>query len=59
MTSIIYNLFFLLITIFVLLRTIGFAVYEIKELDNKVGGVVVICFSILVVIFVNIMMWIR
>ena len=48
MTSVIYKLFFLLLTI-----------YEIKELDNKTGGVVVICFSVLVIIFANIMMWIR
>ncbi|MBP9921621.1 MAG: hypothetical protein KBF09_00510, partial [Clostridia bacterium] len=59
MTSVIYKLFFLLLTIWILLKAIGFAIYEIKELDNKTGGVVVICFSVLVIIFANIMMWIR
>ena len=59
MTSVIYKLFFLLLTIWILLKAIGFAIYEIKELDNKTGGVVVICFSGLVIIFANIMMWIR
>lgn len=51
--------YFLLLTIWILLKAIGFAIYEIKELDNKTGGVVVICFSVLVIIFANIMMWIR
>ena len=46
MTSVIYKLFFLLLTIWILLKAIGFAIYEIKELDNKTGGVVVICFSV-------------
>ncbi len=59
MTNIIYNLFFLLISIFILLRAIGYAIYEIKELNNKVGGITIISFSILVVIFANIMMWIN
>ena len=59
MTSVIYKLFFLLLTIWILLKAIGLAIYEIKELDNKTGGVVVICFSVLVIIFANIMMWIR
>ncbi len=59
MTSIIYNLIFLLLTIFILLKAIGYAIYEIKELKNKIGGISVISFSILVTMFVNIMMWIR
>ena len=45
MTSVIYKLFFLLLTIWILLKA--------------TGGVVVICFSVLVIIFANIMMWIR
>ena len=39
MTSVIYKLFFLLLTIWILLKAIGFAIYEIKELDNKTGGI--------------------
>ena len=41
MTSVIYKLFFLLLTIWILLKAIGFAI------------------SVLVIIFANIMMWIR
>lgn len=59
MTNIIYDLIFLLISIFILLKAIGYAIYEIKELNNKVGGITIISFSILVIIFANIMMWIH
>lgn len=59
MTSIIYNLIFLFITIFILLKVIGYAIYEIQKLDNKVGGITIISFSSFVVIFANVMMWIK
>lgn len=59
MKNIIYDLTFLLISIFILLKAIGYAIYEIKELNNKVGGITIISFSILVIIFANIMMWIH
>lgn len=59
MTNIIYDLTFLLISIFILLKAIGYAIYEIKKLNNKVGGITIISFSILVIIFANIMMWIH
>lgn len=59
MTSIIYDLIFLIITIFILLKVLGYAIYEIKELNNKSGGITVISFSTLVVIFANVMMWIK
>lgn len=59
MNHIIYFIVFLIITIYILLKAIGYAIYEIKELNNKIGGIFVISFSTLVVIFVNIMMLIR
>lgn len=59
MNSIVYNIIFLILTLYILLKTIGYAIYEIKELNNKIGGIVVISFSTLVVVFVNIMMLIR
>lgn len=59
MNHIIYFIVFLIITIYILLKAIGYAIYEIKELNNKIGGIVVISFSTLVVFFVNIMMLIR
>ncbi len=59
MISIIYNFIFLLITLFILLKVIGYAIYEIKQLKNKVGGIVIISFSSAIVLLVNIIMWIR
>ena len=59
MNSIIYFIVFLIITLYILLKAIGYAIYEIKEQNNKIGGIVIISFSTLVVIFVNIMMLIR
>ena len=40
MTSVIYRLFFLLLTIWILLKAIGFAIYEIKELDNDYSEII-------------------
>ena len=59
MTSFIYDLIFLFITIFILLKVIGYAIYEIKEFNNKSGGIIIISFSSLVVIFANVMMWLK
>ena len=59
MNSIVYNIIFLILTLYILLKTIGYAIYEMKECNNKVGGIVVISFSTAVVIFSNIMLLIR
>ena len=59
MNSIVYNIIFLILTLYILLKTIGYAIYEMKACNNKVGGIVVISFSTAVVVFVNIMMLIR
>lgn len=56
MPNIIYYIFFLLVSIYSLLKSIGYAFYEIKELNNKVGGVSIIIFSIFVVILSNLLM---
>ena len=57
MAYIIYNVIFLLISIYILLKTIGYGLYEFNEKKNKSGGTVVIVFSTLVVIFSNVMMF--
>ena len=56
MNSIFYDIIFLLISLYILLKAIGYGLYEIKEKTNKSGGITVITFSILVVIFANIVM---
>lgn len=56
MINAIYNIFFFLISIYILLKAIGYSIYEISENKNKSGGIIVIAFSMLVTIFSNIMM---
>lgn len=55
----IYHFVFVIVTIFVLIKTISYGLYEIKTQNNKSGGIAVICFSIIVVIFTNIISFLR
>lgn len=59
MVSFIFHIIFTLITIYTLLQVIGFALYEINELKNKFGGIIVITFSIIVILFSNFVVWIN
>ena len=59
MSEFIYNLFFLLVTLYIMIKSIFYGIYEINNNSNKSGGVTVIIVSILVVIFSNIMMFIK
>ena len=51
MQVLIYNFLFIITSIFILFKVIGYGIYEIKEMQNKVGGITVITFSTLVTIF--------
>ncbi len=55
----IYHFTFIVVTVFVLMKTISYGLYEIKTQNNKSGGIAVICFSIIVVIFANIISLLR
>lgn len=55
MQTLIYNFLFIITSIFILFKAIGYGIYEIKEMENKSGGITVIIFSTLVVIFFIIM----
>ena len=57
LSSIVYHILFLIFSLYILLRTIGYALYEINTIQNKVGGISVIVFSVLVVIFSNVIVW--
>ena len=57
MASLILHIIFLLLSIYALFKVIGFAIYEIKEMNNKWGGIIVISFSLLVTIFANYVIW--
>ncbi len=59
MITIVHYIIFLLITIYILLKVIGYGIYEIKQENNKFGGIVVISFSCLVVIFANLVLWLK
>lgn len=59
MSNTIYDIIFLLISIYIMLKAIGYGLYEIKEKMNKSGGITVIAFSIIVVIFANTIMFIN
>lgn len=54
-----YHFIFIVVTIFVLIKTIFYGIYEINTEKNKSGGIAIIIFSILVVVFSNLMTFIR
>lgn len=53
------NIAFIIVTIFILIRTIFYSLYEINANKNKSGGIAILIFSIFVVIFSNIIMFLR
>ena len=59
MNYIIYQILFLFITLYILLRAVAYAIYEIQTLKNKTGGITVIVISTLIVVFVNIIMFFK
>lgn len=59
MTTIIYDMLFFICSLYIFLKVVGYAIYEIKEMNNKFGGIIIISFSIIVVLFANIMLWIH
>lgn len=59
MFNIFHNVIFLLITLFIGIRAISYSIYEIKKESNKSGGITLITFSILTLIFVNIVIFSR
>ena len=59
MPAFIYHILFSIISIYILLKTIGYGIYEINTIQNRYGGIVIITFSIFVIIFSNIMVWLN
>ena len=47
MVDIFFNSLFIIFSIYVLLKTIFYALYEIKTQENKSGGIAIIVFSLL------------
>lgn len=48
-----FNFLFFIFSIFVLLKSVFYALYEIKSQDNKSGGIAVIVFSVIVIVLAN------
>ena len=59
MFNFIYNFIFLISSIYLLVKAVFYGIYEIKNENNKYGGIAVIAFSLLVTVFVNIVIWVR
>lgn len=57
MFNIVYHSIFSIFSLYVLVRTCSYGIYEFKEEHNKIGGIFVILFTISSVIFSNIMVW--
>jgi len=55
--NVLYHVLFLIISLYVGLKSIGYAFYEINTLKNKSGGITIIVLSIFVVIFSNLFVW--
>lgn len=59
MINIFYHFLFLVFSVFVLLKAVFYALYEIKTQNNKTGGIAVICFTIVVLVFSNIVVFLK
>ena len=51
-----FNIFVLIFSIGLEVRSIAYGLYEIKQNKNKAGGIVFILFSLAVLIFTNIVL---
>lgn len=54
-----FNFLFFIFSIFVLLKSVFYALYEIKSQDNKSGGVAVIVFSVIVLVVANVVVFLK
>ena len=57
MINLLYHILFLIFSIYVLIRSVAYGLYEINDQKNKFGGNIVILFTIFSVIFSNIIVW--
>lgn len=57
--SLIFDIIFLIFTLYILLRCIAYGIYEIKEENNRFGGILFIITGIVAVIFSNVLMFIN
>lgn len=55
--DLVFNLLFLVFSVFVGIRSFAYGVYEVRQNGNKVGGVAFIAFCLVAVLFCNVMVW--
>ena len=54
-----FNFLFFIFSIFVLLKSVFYALYEIKSQDNKSGGAAVIVFSFIAIVLANVVVFLK
>lgn len=54
-----FNFLFFIFSIFVLLKSVFYALYEINSQDNKSGGIAVIVFSVIVLVLANVVVFLK
>lgn len=59
MQAFIYDFLFMIASILILFKAIGYGIYEIKEMKNKSGGISIISISILITIFFNLIIFFK
>ena len=57
MLGIVCHILFTVFTLYVLIESIVYANFEIKNQKNKFGGIAVIAFTAFCIIFSNILVW--
>ena len=59
MVDIFFNFLFIIFNIYVLLKTIFYALYEIKTKENMSGGIAIILFSIIILTFATLFIFLK
>jgi len=54
--DLLFNVLFFIFSLYVLLKCIYYGIYEFKTENNKIGGIGVICFSVVVVVLANVVL---
>ena len=57
MNTLFYHTIYFIFTIYILIKSIIYGLYEINDQNNKIGGILTISFTIFSIIFSNIIVW--
>lgn len=59
MDTVFINIFFSLLSLFIFTKSYLYGLYEIRNESNLSGGVTVIAFSFICIVFTNILVWLH